>query len=182
MNQVPVTNFPNSLRFYGFLTCGLLWNKAYPIHDPFLPGTNVSIQYDDSLVRGTINNIPLPVSTIIKYSATPLSNQSDDSSQLSELTESPQYAILRDSGITVEKSYDDLIKYGWDDDSPSSSKNNVCALEVIPHILRHDSKVTMDHTQYMIPSYQVPVYQFNMEVIKFVSYAQIGRASCRERV
>ena len=55
------------------------------------------------------------------------------------------YVIILDSGTTVEKSYDDLIQAGWYDSYPSNSPINVAALEGIPHFLRHDSKVVMDH-------------------------------------
>ena len=41
--------------------------------------------------------------------------------------------------------YDDLIKAGQDDASPTFSTNNSAALEVIPHFLCHGSKFTMDH-------------------------------------
>ena len=38
------------------------------------------------------------------------------------------YVILLDSGTTVEKSYDDLIQAGRDDDPPSESPRNAAAL------------------------------------------------------
>ena len=38
-SRLPITNFPNSLRFDGGLNCGLLINKTNPIHEPFPPGT-----------------------------------------------------------------------------------------------------------------------------------------------
>ena len=79
-SRLPITNFPNSLRFDGGLTCGLLRNKIDSIHDPFLPGTCISIQLNDAQARGTINNIPLPVSTIIKPDASPFPNHLDNSS------------------------------------------------------------------------------------------------------
>ena len=60
-----ITNFTNYVRFDGGLTCGLLWNKADPIHESFLPVTSVFIQHNDSLVWFTINNITLPVLSII---------------------------------------------------------------------------------------------------------------------
>ena len=140
-----ITNFPNSLHFDGGLICGLLKNNTDPIHEAFPLGTRVSIQHKDFLVQGAINNIPLPVSTIIKYATSPLSNQSDYSSQSSELPESRPYVILLDSSIYVKKSNDDPIKAGMDDVSPPSSTNNAADLEGIPHFLRHDSKLMMDH-------------------------------------
>ena len=53
-SRIPITNFHNSLRFGCGSTCVLLKNKTDPIHDPFPPGTRVSIQHQNSLVRGTI--------------------------------------------------------------------------------------------------------------------------------
>ena len=144
-SRLPITNFPNSFRFDGSLTCGLLRNKTYPVHENFPPGTHVSIQYTDALTRGTINNIPLLVSTKIKYAASTFPNKSDDSSISSEIPESPPYVILMDSGTTVKKSYGGLIQCVRDDVYPSSSTNNAADLEGIPHFLRHDSKVTMCH-------------------------------------
>ena len=55
---LPITNFPNSLRFDGGLTCSLLINKTNLIHEPFTQGTRVSIHHKDTPNRGTIKNIP----------------------------------------------------------------------------------------------------------------------------
>ena len=57
----------------------------------------------------------------------------------------PPYVILLENGITVKISYDDIIKDSQDDTWTPKSPSNAAALEVIPHFLRHDSKVTMDH-------------------------------------
>ena len=65
-SKLPITNFPHSLRFYGGLNCGLLRNKTDPIHEPFLPGTRVSIQHKDIPTCGTIKNIPISLSLILK--------------------------------------------------------------------------------------------------------------------
>ena len=51
---LPITNFPNSLRFYGGLTCGLIRNKTYPIHEPFPPGTRVSIHHNNTPIGGEL--------------------------------------------------------------------------------------------------------------------------------
>ena len=69
--RIPITNFPNSLRFDGGLTCSLLRNKNDPIHEPFPPGTCVSIQHNDTPAHGTIKNIPIPVSLILITAASP---------------------------------------------------------------------------------------------------------------
>ena len=79
-SRLPITNSPNYLRFDGGLTCGLLRNKTDPIHDPFSPDTCVSIQHDDAPSRGTINNIYIPVSPILKCAASPSTEHSDNES------------------------------------------------------------------------------------------------------
>ena len=71
-SRPPITNFPNPLRFDGGITCGLLRNKTDPIHEPFPPGTRVSIQHKDIPTRGTIKNILIPLSPILKTAASPL--------------------------------------------------------------------------------------------------------------
>ena len=68
-SRLPITNFTNSFRFDGGLTCGLLINNINPIHESFPQGTRVSIQHDDAPDRSTINNIPIPVSQILKCAA-----------------------------------------------------------------------------------------------------------------
>ena len=65
-SRLPITNFPNSLIFDGGLTCVLLRNKTDPIHEPFPPGTRASIQHKYILTRGTIKNILIPLSPILK--------------------------------------------------------------------------------------------------------------------
>ena len=103
------------------------------------------IQHGNALACGTIKNIPIPVSPILKCAASPSPEQSDNGSISTEIQESPPYVILLDSGTTVEKSYDDLIQAGRDDASPPKSTINTAALEGIPHFLCYDSKVMMGH-------------------------------------
>ena len=62
-SRLPITNFSNSLRFDGDLTCSLLRNKTDPIHDPYPPGNRMSIQHDNAPSRVTIKDIPIPVSS-----------------------------------------------------------------------------------------------------------------------
>ena len=133
-----ITNFIIYLRFDGGLTFGLLQNKTYLIHEPFLPGTCIYIQHNGSLVWGTINNIPLPVSPIIQYDASPPSNTSDNIYQSSNIPDSPPYIILLDSVITVKKSYNYLIKSVRDDVSTSWSSENDTSLEGVTQFLHHD--------------------------------------------
>ena len=103
------------------------------------------IQHEDAPARGTINNIPIPVSPILKYVASLSTEPSYKESISSDTQESPPFIILLYYDTTVEKSFDDLIKDSLDDTSPPKSPSNAAALEGILHFLRHDSKVTMDH-------------------------------------
>ena len=144
-SRLPITNFPNYLRFDGGLTCGLLRKKTDTIHDPFPPGTHVSIQHKDIPTCGTINNILIPLSPILKTEASPVPEDLDEESITSEDPRSPPYFILLYNGIIVEQSYDNLIKYTRYDKSTPKSPINAAALEIISHFLCHDSKVTMDH-------------------------------------
>ena len=75
---ITITNFPSSLRFNGGLTCSLVINKTDPIHEPFPPGTAVSIQHNYAPARGTIKNIPIPVSPILRIVAYPSTEPLED--------------------------------------------------------------------------------------------------------
>ena len=112
-------DFPKSLRFDGGLTCGLLHNKTDPINELFLSGTRIYTQDNGYLVWGNINNIEFPVSLILQSAALSTSNDSEDNSITSKTPDSTPYAILLESGVTMEQTYDDLIKAGHDDDSTS---------------------------------------------------------------
>ena len=77
-SRLPITNFPNFLRFDGGLTCSLLRNNTDPIHETFPTGTRMSIQHDNALDRSIIKKSPIPVSLILKCAASPSTEQSDD--------------------------------------------------------------------------------------------------------
>ena len=105
----------------------------------------MSTQHEDAPACGIINNIPIPVSPILKCVASPSTEKSDNESVSSEIQESSPYVIILDSGTTVEKSYVNLIQAGRDDATPSKSPSNAASIEGITHFLRHDYKATMDH-------------------------------------
>ena len=81
----------------------------------------------------------------MKIWASPVPETLEQESITSDEQTSPSYVILLDNFITVERSYDDLIKDTQDDTSTPKSPRNAAALEGIPHFLCHDSRVTMDH-------------------------------------
>ena len=100
-SRLPITNFPNSLRFDGGLTCGLLRNKTDPIHELFPPGTCVYIHHNNTPTRGTIKNITIPVSPILRTAAYPSTESLQNDSITSGDQKSPPYVILLDNGTTV---------------------------------------------------------------------------------
>ena len=99
----------------------------------------------EPLVRRTINNIPLTVSPTLQYSASPPSNYSYYTSIYYETSDSNPYAILMDSGVTVEQSYEKLINSGSNNDYTYPSTHVATSLKGIPYFLIQNSKSTMDH-------------------------------------
>ena len=104
----------------------------------------MSIQHEDAPARGTIMNIPIPVSPILKFAASPSTENSYKDSISSDTQESAPYVILLDSGTTVYKYYENTIQDSRDDTTPSKSPSNATSLEGIPQFLCHDYKITMD--------------------------------------
>ena len=94
---------------------------------------------------GKINNIPIPLYPILQYKASTPPNTSDDISLSYESSDLMSYTIIIDSRITIEQSYDELIKAGRYENYQTSSNNVATSLEVIPHFLKNNSKLTMDH-------------------------------------
>ena len=84
--RLPITIFPDNVRYDGSLTCGLMCNCTDPIPEPFPPGTRVTITRNNSPVRGTIQNI-LPVTSDLISTA---DTACFDSTLLFFLTTTPQ--------------------------------------------------------------------------------------------
>ena len=99
-----------------------------PIHEPFPPGTCVSIHNNDTPNRGTIKNIPIPVSPVMKTAASPSTETLEQESITSYEQTSPPYVILLDNGATVKRSYEYFIKYSQDDTTTPKSPSNAAAL------------------------------------------------------
>ena len=89
-------------------------------------------------------NIPIPVSPILKFAASPSTENSYKDSISSDTQESAPYVILLDSGTTVYKYYENTIQDSRDDTTPSKSPSNATSLEGIPQFLWHDYKITMN--------------------------------------
>lgn len=136
-SRLPITNFPKSIKFDGGLTCGLLRYRSQPIHEPFPPGTRVSIQQQDALVRGTIQNVPLPFTPNVASAETLNSPPPED--------QSTTYTIRLDDGTTIQQGFEDLINAGRDKDSTPVSSTLPDVLEGIPSMLHPSKKVTMKH-------------------------------------
>ncbi|KAL7546380.1 hypothetical protein ACHAWF_009719, partial [Thalassiosira exigua] len=96
-SRLPVMNFPQSVKYQGGLTYGLLRNRTDPVPEPFPPGTRVMITKDgDTSARGTIQRIPMPSSPLVgPTDATP--------------SDRPYaYVVLLNDGTTVERTFEDL--------------------------------------------------------------------------
>ncbi|KAL7541560.1 hypothetical protein ACHAWF_006964, partial [Thalassiosira exigua] len=131
-SRLPVMNFPQSIKYQGGLTCGLLRNRTDPVPEPFPPGTRVTItKGDETSARGTIQRIPMPSS--------PLVGPADASP-----SDSPsEYVVLLDDGTTVERTFEALMSA-----SPtSSSATDVLPdpFASLPSFLQRNAKLTMDH-------------------------------------
>ena len=133
-SRLPVTSFPQHISYDGGLTCGLLRNKTDPVAEPFPPGSRVFIPSDGDgdPRRGTVQRIPLPYVAL--------------SSTDTATSDHPKYAVHLDDGTTVEATYEQLV-LGTVSSDPPESKTVPTTIDSdgMPHFLRPDSKVTLDH-------------------------------------
>ena len=65
--RLPVTNFPTSIKYDRGLTCGLFHNHTDPSTEPLPPGTKVTLDRDIQSLRGTIQNVPMPLKSKNDY-------------------------------------------------------------------------------------------------------------------
>ena len=105
----------------------------------------MSIHHNDTPTHGTIKNISIPVSLILRIAASPSTETLEQGPITSDEQSSPPYVILLYNVTTVKISYNNIIKGSQDDTSTPKSPRNSAALEGIPHFLRHDSKKMMNH-------------------------------------
>ena len=139
-SALPVTNYPKSIKFDGGLTCGRYRYNEQPMPEPFPPGTRVSVPQGETKERGTIQNVPLPFSTLMSSASNP-----DNTSSITSADEqSTEYTVLLDNGTTTTISFEDLTSDSHRESSsdsppiPNSHSN-------LPHFLQSGCKVTMDH-------------------------------------
>ena len=103
--RLPVTTYPQSIKYDGGLTCGLYRNRTDPVSEPFPPGTRITLASSGESKRGTIKNIPLLLSDLVSTAA----NTSQEVN-LSSITSSNKYTIQFDDGTTAEATFEDLVK------------------------------------------------------------------------
>ena len=134
MDHLPVTNFPQSVHYDGSLICGLFCNRTNPSLEPFPPGTRVIISQDNILVRGRIQNIPMPQPPLVSTAADPPPEQDDTQ---------PTYVVHLVSRVTAEVAFEDLVCVGTDtvEDQPEEV-DPLCSLAPF---LCCNVKLTMDH-------------------------------------
>ena len=133
--RLPVTNFPQHVRYDGGLTCGFMRNRTDPVPEPFPPGTRVTITRGDSRLRGTIQRVPLPESFVVSSAATPGAGAAPD--------DGASYTIHLDSGETTDAAFEELVAAGRTDAPPTATPADPFAS--LPVILQRNAKVTLDH-------------------------------------
>jgi hypothetical protein len=81
--------YPHHIRFDEGFVCGPLCNRTDLIAEPFPPGTRVFVTNGDDKIKGTIQNVPIPLSPFID--STVVSSADGSSTQTT-------YTILLDDG------------------------------------------------------------------------------------
>jgi hypothetical protein len=102
-STLPAMIYPKSIRYDGGFVCGLLRNQTDPSPEPFPPGTRVNVKHNNILVRGTVQNVPMPISPLITNNS--VTNQNDESNP----SPHTNYVIHLDSNETIEVSFEDLL-------------------------------------------------------------------------
>jgi hypothetical protein len=133
-SHLPVMLYPHHIRFDGGFVCGPLRNRTDPIAEPFPPGTRVFLSKGNDKIKGTIQNVPIPLSPIMD--STVVSSADGSSTQTT-------YTILLDDGTTVECQFKDLIDKV--DAQPVATEGHTNPFAGLPAFLSDGSKVTIDH-------------------------------------
>ena len=97
--RLPVTTYPQSIKYDGGLTCGLFRNRTDPIAEPSPPGTRVNIEIGGTTKQGTTQNIPMLALPLIQTAADSIGN-------LPAL--STNSTIHLDDGTTTDVAFEDL--------------------------------------------------------------------------
>ena len=98
-SSFPNAIYPRLVRYDGGFVCGPLRNNTDPVPEPFPPGTRVNVKQNNVLVRGTVQNIPIPFTDV----NLPDSSPDDDAD-----SPSPLYTVQLDDGTLVELKYEEL--------------------------------------------------------------------------
>ena len=100
------------------------------------PGTCVSIELQDSLLWGTIQNVPLPFTPNVKNATTDAAPPPDE--------QSTTYTILLNDSSTINSTFEDLSKVGRSN-APTTLPPSDGTFEGLPSFIQPNSKVTLDH-------------------------------------
>ena len=129
--------YPKNIRYDGGFVCGLLRNNTDPVPEPFPPGTRVNVQHNDKLVRGTVQNVPLPISPLVTgATVAPADAPTDEPPKAT-------YTIHLDSNDTIEVFFEDLTTPQHEQSAADAALQN--AFSGLPAFLSNNAKVTMDH-------------------------------------
>ena len=137
--RLPASHFPNKITFDGGLVCGLQSNNTDPAPEPFPPGTRVNIMVDGVSARGTVQNVPIPVSPLVDTSiVTPEGTiEHDQDRQL--------YTILLDDNTTKELTYDDLLQPPTSVPPVDPTSPSTVWAGIPSRYLHQDAKITLEH-------------------------------------
>jgi hypothetical protein len=134
-SHLPVMLYPKNIRYDGGFVCGPLRNRTDPVTEPFPPGTRVFITKDDTKLKGTIQNVPIPFSHI--GTATFVTSSDPDSDTKTT------YTVLLDDGTTAEVPFEALVDPIDRSIPQGTSLANV--YDGLPAFFSEGSKVTIDH-------------------------------------
>jgi hypothetical protein len=134
-SHLPVMLYPKNIRYDGGFVCGPLRNRTDPVTEPFPPGTRVFVTNNDTKLKGTIQNVPLPFSHI---GTTTFVTSSDPDSDTKTT-----YTVLLDDGTTTEVPFEALVDPIDRSIPQGTSLANV--YDGLPAFFSEGSKVTIDH-------------------------------------
>jgi hypothetical protein len=134
--RLPISCFPQSIKFEGGLTCGLIRNRSDPSPEPFPPGTRVTIIRNETSVKGTVANVPLPILASINTAAVDVDPEQE---------QAQKYVINLDDGTTTECEFSELAPQINSPSDSFSSTTQSDPFQTLPHIFRQNSKITIDH-------------------------------------
>lgn len=137
-SHLPFIMYPKNICFDSGLMCGLLRNSTDPVPELFPPSTRVNITLGKEIMKGTVQNIPFPFSSILTLQAEAVNNATSPSSDDTNTSPKSKYTILLNNGSTTEVDFPAHI-------TPQTSMPQQ---DLVPDAfsgLPSNSKISMDH-------------------------------------